>query len=88
MKKLPDYRGWDLLKKPAVEQPTNTMERHTANLTDLLDKVADKVAAENVALVMPDQEGPVAFGGRQTGQAKPGGLVILIGISPSQIVMR
>ena len=83
MKKLPDYRGWDLPKKPTVEQPTDTVERHTANLTDLLDKVADKVAAENVALVIPDSEGPVAFGSSQAGQAKPRGLVIWIGVAQS-----
>ena len=77
MKKLPDYKGWDLLKKQTVEEPTNTMERHTANLTDLLDKVT----AENVALVMPDSESPVAFGSSQADQAKPRGLVIFIGVS-------
>ncbi len=77
MKKLPDYQGWDVLKKQTMEEPAYTMEGHTANLIGLLGKVA----AENVALVMQESEGPVAFGSSQAGQAKLRGLVILIGIS-------
>lgn len=77
MKKLPDYQGWDLMKKQTVEEPADTMKGHTANLISLLDKVA----AENVVPVMPDSQGPVAFGSNQAGQAKLMGLVILIGIS-------
>lgn len=77
MKKLPDYQGWNLPKKQTVEEPANTMEGHTANLIELLEKVV----AENVAPVMPDSEGTVAFGSSQAVQAKPRGLVILIGIS-------
>jgi len=77
MKKLPDYKGWDLLKKQTVEEPTHTLEGHTTSLIDLLDDVA----AENVALVRQNLEGPLVFGSSQAGQAKPGGLVIWIGVS-------
>ena len=79
MKKLPDYRGWELLKKQTVEEPAHTLEGHTTNLIDLLDSVA----AENVALVRQDSEGRLAFGSSQAGQAKPRGLVIWIGVSQS-----
>ena len=79
MKKLPDYQGWNLLKKQTVEEPVYTVEGHTVNLIDLLDKVA----VENVVSVMQDPESPVAFGSNQAGQAKPRGLAIWIGISQS-----
>ncbi|MFC1943120.1 hypothetical protein ACFLWO_00860 [Chloroflexota bacterium] len=76
MKKLPDYRGWDLPEKQTVEEPAHTMEGYIANLIGLLGSVA----TENVALVRQDSEGHVAFDSSQAGQAKPRGLVILIGI--------
>ncbi|MFC2011119.1 hypothetical protein ACFLUR_02380 [Chloroflexota bacterium] len=52
MKKLPDYKGWDLLEKQAVAEPARTLEEYTTNLLDLLHEVA----TANVALAKQTQE--------------------------------
>jgi len=80
MKKLPDYKGWDLLKKQTVEEPAHTLEGHTDNIIGLLDRVVPK----NVVPIRQGSESPVAFYGNQAGEITPNGMLILIGLSQSK----